>query len=184
MLRSWTTMVCSTKQMTVKNIACNYLSAMDHGVLWLVGLRIMTGTWTPRKWCGTLPALPAEYGWGLHQSTRRQPPINAEQAASSNITQFNGWQRSILCNNRYVRRTFACRSLATQLLPGKQVQAITELWKWPEIWEVPVGVGNVAGRSGYRSSWERRYTIRFANVDNWPARMVIPNWTVSERGNK
>ncbi|MFN8334483.1 MAG: hypothetical protein U0U09_05095 [Cyclobacteriaceae bacterium] len=172
-----------------QNIACNYLSAMDLMAYYdWSGLRIMTELELEKMMRGTLPALPAEYAWGSTSiyNVSYAPLINA--GAGSELPTSPS---STVGNAAYFATTgtlggplrvgLFATATSSRVEAGASYYGIMEMTG--NLWEVPVGVGNVAGRSytGLHGNGALT-TSGFANVDNWPGANGNSNWTVSNAG--
>jgi formylglycine-generating enzyme required for sulfatase activity len=172
-----------------QNIACNYLSAMDLMAYFdWSGLRIMTELELEKAMRGTLPGIPAEYAWGSTSiyGTSYAPLINPgagnELPTSPSTTLGNAaYNTTTNVLGGPLRVGLFAIAASSRVEAGASYYGIMEMSG--NVWEVPVGVGNVAGRSytGLHGNGSLSAT-GFANVDNWPGANGNAAWGVSNAG--
>lgn len=172
-----------------QNIACNYLSSMDLMAYYdWSGLRIMTELELEKAMRGTLPGIPAEYAWGSTTiyGGSYSPLINpggGNELPTSPSTTLGNAAYSVTANvlGGPLRVGLFATAASSRVEAGASYYGIMEMTG--NVWEVPVGVGNVAGRSytGLHGNGSLTAT-GFADVDNWPGANGNASWAVSNAG--
>lgn len=172
-----------------QNIACNYLSAMDLLAYFdWSGLRPMTEMELEKIMRGTLPAIAGEYAWGSTSiyagsySPIINPGAGNELPTSPSTTLGNAaYNNTTNVLGGPLRVGLFATATSSRVEAGASYYGVMEMTG--NVWEVPVGVGNVAGRSftGLHGNGALS-AAGFANVDNWPGANGNSNWGATNAG--
>lgn len=172
-----------------QNIASNFLSGMDLMAYYdWSGLRPMTEMELEKAMRGTLPGIAGEYAWGsttiygVSYSPLINPGTGNELPTSPSTTVGNAaYGATVNSLGGPIRVGAFATATSSRVSAGASYYGIMDMTG--NVWEVPVGVGNPAGRSftGLHGNGALNAT-GFANVDNWPGANGNANWNVSNAG--
>lgn len=172
-----------------QNIAITNLSSQDILAYYdWAGLRPMTELELEKMARGNLPAVPNEYAWG--SATLYATPYAAltnsgagnelPNSPSTTLGNANYSLTNVGIGGPFRVGIFATAT-SSRVAAGASYYGIMELTG--NAWEMPVGLGHVAGRSftGLHGNGNISAT-GFANVDNWPGANGNSSWTTSNAG--
>ncbi len=169
-----------------QNIACSNLSGQD--VLayqdW-AALRPFTEFEFEKMARGNLPAVPNEYAWGstsIHASTYNPLTNGGAGNALPNSPSTTVGNANYGTTNTGIggplRVGIFATATSSRVVAGASYYGIMELTG--NVWEIPVGVGHVAGRSFTGVHGDGSLTAAgFANPDFWPGSSGNSNWSVA-----